>query len=81
MAHHSLSIQPELAIFEHGYLVRGLPWGLSGKESACQSGDIGSVPGVGRYLEREMATHSGVLAWEIPRREESGWWTTTKSCT
>ena len=23
-------------------------------------------------LEEEMATHSGNLAWEIPRREESG---------
>ena len=23
-------------------------------------------------LEKEMATHSGILAWEIPRREETG---------
>ena len=23
-------------------------------------------------LEREMATHSSILAWEIPRREEPG---------
>ena len=23
-------------------------------------------------LEEEMATHSTILAWEIPRREESG---------
>ena len=23
-------------------------------------------------LEREMATHSGILAWEIPRIEEAG---------
>ena len=23
-------------------------------------------------LEREMATHSSILAWRIPRREESG---------
>ena len=26
----------------------GLPWWLSGKESACQAGDVGSVPGLGR---------------------------------
>ena len=24
-------------------------------------------------LEREMATHSNILAWEIPQREEPGW--------
>ena len=27
---------------------RGLPWWLSGKESACNAGDLGSVPGSGR---------------------------------
>ena len=26
----------------------GLPWWLSGKESACSAGDMGSVPGSGR---------------------------------
>ena len=26
----------------------GLPWWLSGKESACQAGDPGSIPGLGR---------------------------------
>ena len=26
----------------------GLPWWLSGKESACQAGDSGSIPGLGR---------------------------------
>ena len=25
-----------------------------------------SSPGSGRSLEEEMATHSGILAWEIP---------------
>ena len=24
------------------------------------------------HLEKEMATHSSILAWEIPRREEPG---------
>ena len=24
------------------------------------------------FLENEMATHSGILAWEIPWREEPG---------
>jgi len=26
----------------------GLPWWLSGKESACNAGDIGLIPGWGR---------------------------------
>ena len=26
----------------------GLPWGLSGKESACNARDPGSIPGAGR---------------------------------
>jgi len=29
----------------NGLLINGLPWWLSGKESACQSGDTGSIPG------------------------------------
>ena len=27
----------------------GLPRWLSGKESACQAGDVSSIPGLGRY--------------------------------
>ena len=27
----------------------GLPWWLSGKESACDAGDLGSIPGLGRF--------------------------------
>ena len=27
----------------------GLPWWLSGKASACNAGDMGSIPGLGRY--------------------------------
>ena len=27
----------------------GLPWWLSGKESACSAGDLGLIPGSGRY--------------------------------
>ena len=47
----------------------GFPCDSHGKESACNAGDPGSVPGSGR-LEKEMATNSSILAWEIPRTEE-----------
>ena len=28
----------------------GFPGGLNGKESACNAGDLGSIPGLGRSL-------------------------------
>ena len=35
--------------------------------------DARSIPGSGRFPRGEyMATHSSVLAWRIPRTEESG---------
>ena len=40
--------------------------GSDGKESACNAGYPGSTPGSGRSLEKEMATHSSILAWETP---------------
>ena len=30
-------------------LMNGLPWWLSPKESACNAGDMGSIPGSGRF--------------------------------
>ena len=44
----------------------------NGKESACNVGDLGLIPGLGRSLEKEMATHSSILAWKIPWTEEAG---------
>ena len=34
--------------------------------------DLGSIPGSARSLEKEMATHSSILAWRIPWTEEPG---------
>ena len=38
----------------------------------CNTGDVGSIPGWEEPLEKEMATHSSVLGWEIPWTEEPG---------
>ena len=47
--------------------VNGLPWWLRGKESACNAGDSGLIPGSEDTLEKEMATHwTGILARRIP---------------
>ena len=40
--------------------------------NAIDSGDAGLIPGSGRSVEKEMATHSSILAWEIPWTEEPG---------
>ena len=40
-----------------------------------QAGDVGLIPGWGRSpdpLEKEMATHSSILTWEISWTEEPG---------
>ena len=42
----------------------GLPGGSGGKESACNAGDPGSIPGSGRSPGEGMATHSNILFGE-----------------
>ena len=46
--------------------------GSNGKESACNGGDPGSIPGLGRPPEKGMATYFNILAWRIPWIEEPG---------
>ena len=48
----------------------GFPGGSVVKNLPANPGDVGSIPGWGRSLEREMATHCSILAWKIPWTEE-----------
>ena len=48
----------------------GFPGGSDGKESACNVGDLGLIPGSEDPLEKGMATNTSILAWEIPWTEE-----------
>ena len=43
----------------------GVPWWLSGKESACHAGDMGSIPGQGTKIPRAL----GRLSPCTPTRE------------
>ena len=45
---------------------KGFPGGSDSKESACNTGDLGSIPGLGRSPGGEQVTHSSTLAWRIP---------------
>ena len=46
--------------------MQGFPDSSVGKESACNAGDLGSIPGLGRSPGEGKATHSSILAWRIP---------------
>ena len=52
----------------------GFPFGTSGKEPTYQCRRQMWVQPLGPEdpLEEEMATHSSILAWKIPRTEEPG---------
>ena len=59
--------------FEYVYFCA---WGFPGstvlKNLPANAGDVSSIPGLGRSLEKEMATHSSILAWEILWTKEPG---------
>ena len=50
----------------------GFPGGSEVKASAWNAGDPGLIPGSEDPLEKEMETHSSILALRIPWRKEPG---------
>ena len=60
---HSTFFLPALGPFG-AFLIMNLP--------AMQETWIGKIPGLGRHLEKGMATHSSILAWRIPWTEKPG---------
>ena len=50
----------------------GFPGGSVVKNLLANAGDTDSIPGSGTSLEKEMATLSIILTWEMPWTEESG---------
>ena len=50
----------------------GFPGGGVVKYLPANVGNAGLIPGWEDPLEEEIATHSSILAWEIPRTEERG---------
>ena len=50
----------------------GLPCCLSGKNPPANAGDVNSILGPEDPLEKEMATHSSILAWRIHGQKPSG---------
>ena len=50
----------------------GFPHSSVGKESACNAGDLGWIPRLGRAPGEGNGTHSSILAWRTPWTEEPG---------
>ena len=61
-------------------LTDNFPDGSDSKESACNTGDLGSTPGLGKSLREgngsilvhSSGLHSNILAWRIPCSAECG---------
>ena len=53
----------------------GLPEWLSDKESACQAGDVGLIPGSEDSLEKEMATPVFLPGKSM---DKGAWWATVR---
>ena len=56
----SIIVSNVLNGFPAGSVVKNLP------ANAGDAGDMGSIPESGISPEKEMATHSSILAWSIP---------------
>ena len=52
--------------------LQGFPGDSDGKESACNAGDLGLIPGWEYPLEKRMAIHFSIPAWRISQTEEPG---------
>ena len=74
MWHHLGSLRlPRVGVFILWQKVTSFPDGSVGKESVCNEGDTGDaylIPRSGRSPGKEIASHSSIVAWEIPWTEE-----------
>ena len=70
MATHS-SILPSYYVFKNQVVSASL-MAQTVKNPSANTRDPGLIPGSGRSPEKEMETHSSILAWRFPWTEEPG---------
>ena len=61
--------------FRRVIMSKGFPWWLSTKESTCQAGDPGSIPGSRRSPKKEMANPVQYSRLGNPM-DRGTWWAT-----
>ena len=67
-----IAFYPLLSGFTGVELLLDFPGGSVVKNLPTNAGDASLIPRLGRStLEKEIATHSNILAWEIPWTEET----------
>ena len=54
------------------YHLMGFIGGSDGKQSTCNAGDLGSIPGLGRYPREGNGNPHQRSCWRIPWTEETG---------
>ena len=52
----------------------GLPWWLRHKASVCNAGDLGSIPGLGKFPGVGNGSPLSILDWRIPCTEAIVHW-------
>ena len=66
------------------HLLMGFPDGSNGKESACNAGDLGSIPGSGRSLREGIGNPLVFLPGEFPGQRSlvgySSWVAKSQTC-
>ena len=67
----------KIGIFKYYF---GLPWWLRVKASACNVGDLGSIPGLGRYPGERNGNPLQYSCLENPM-DGGAWWTTVHEVT
>ena len=60
--------------------IQGFPGGSDGKESACNAGDPGSIPGLGRFLGKGNGNPLQYYSLENLMNREA-WWATVHRVT
>ena len=65
-------IVKHLLHFGEDYIRPGFPGGTDGKASVCHVGDLGSIPGLGRFLGEGKGCILQYSCLKIPWTEEPG---------
>ena len=53
LSHPYMTTGKTIALTRWTFVSKGFPCGSASKESACNAGDLGSIPGLGRSPEEE----------------------------
>ena len=67
-----ISSKQHLVFLQPFSISKGFCGGEVAKNPPANARDVGSIPSLEDPLEKKMATHSNILAWEIPWTQEPG---------